>query len=211
MKRIIGMSLVFLLGKTLPLSAYYIDTTNPQYVKVKIYEVRASANADCSNSIRIFSNSSPGSTDMVGNPTLGTGALPNGTYQCFMIKMSDTIHSAPVDTPVGGTCVAGQDIVQDIARPDPSNPGGHGVAPDGTTFALTNGEDIVWIYFRVGAVTDNTSDSSFRPDKGMPLTAPVTVTGDKNLTIVFDFDGRVGTDPNPPHACATDSPTMSIR
>ena len=69
--------------------------TNPSSVLLKIYEVRLSPNADCSQAVTIFTNPSGASRDLVQNPTLGSGAIPNGTYQCFMAHISDQIIYTP--------------------------------------------------------------------------------------------------------------------
>jgi hypothetical protein len=192
---------------------------NPNYVKVKIFEVRASPNEDCSNLVPIFNNASPDYMDAAHNPTFGTGSLPNGTYKCFAIKMSDNIKSQPASNQgTRGKCVGGQgEVVQDVAQP--WTPGIYSQAPDGTHIPLTVGEDIVWLYWRIGGSSgdDPTGDRSFRPDKGMLLSAPLTVVGDKDLTFVFNFDGKVGEscdsgcgDPANWY-CSADAPVMSVR
>src|SRR5262245_41303388 len=69
--------------------------TNPSSAIVKIYEMRLSPNADCSSSVTIFSDPSGTPRDMVQNPTLGSGAVPNGTYKCFIAHISDQITFTP--------------------------------------------------------------------------------------------------------------------
>jgi len=190
---------------------------NPNYVKVKVYEVQASQNDNCSNPVRIFSNANPAYVDAAHSPTFGAGSLPQGTYRCFMLKMDDHIISQPsVDQGQHGACVGNQTVVtQDIAAPHGS-PGIYSQAPDGSHIPITDGEEIVWLYWRTGGSIGGPNqdpDMSFVPTKGMLLAAPVTVSGDRDLTFVFNFDGKEGEDTNDGthYYCSADAPVMSVR
>jgi len=179
---------------------------DPSYVKIKLYEGRVSQNADCSSSIRLFVDANPPLTDVLVGPTLGSGAIPNGTYKCFMFKMSDNIHFQPASA-VGthGACNTGSDYVTDVAHDETA------IDPDGTSHATTAGvNDIVWVYFRVGG--GNGGGGAFRPDQGLSLASAVTVSGDSTRTMVFNFQGAVDEGfNNGAWECGCNAPNMSFR
>src|SRR5436305_10349522 len=77
-------------------------------VKLKVYGVAVSTSADCSNPIVVFSSDVPTELDLAQNPTLGTGTVPDGTYQCVMITFSDQVKATPKTTE--GACIAGMEF-----------------------------------------------------------------------------------------------------
>jgi hypothetical protein len=191
--------------------ANVIGGVDPGYVKVKVFEIRVAASADCSNGMTVFQNAAPGYLDMVNNPTLGSGAIPNGTYNCVMMKMSDFIHFTPKtdNTPPwsNNVCHVGSDSVADVGHDSIAT------APDGTVQTLGNKgtENIVWLYIRTGAPTGQ-NINAFIPTGGIPLISPLVVHGDGAHTMVFDFDGGVGEEQdNGSWACDCDAPTLSFR
>jgi len=191
--------------------ANVVGGVDPSYVKVKVYEIRLFQSADCSGGgLTIYRNNAPSLTDMSNSPTIGAGAIPNGTYNCVGLKMSDNIHFAtPADTLHLG-CHGGDDHISDVGHDDIA------IDPDGTSHVLgTQGtEDIVWLYIRTGGGNTNGGNQhTWQPTSGIPLTAPLVVTGDQSRTMVFDFSGRVGdeSDGLGGWQCGCDSPTMSFR
>jgi len=181
---------------------------DPSYVRVKVVEVRISPNTDCSNGITVFRNDAAGYQDMVNNPTLGAGAIPNGTYQCVMLHMSDYIHYTPATaTGTHNVCTVGSDFVSDVGHD------GTAVDPDGTTHVLGSAgtESMVWLYIRPDAPTAG-NINSFAPTGGIPLLSPLVVNGDGAHTMVFDFSGRIGEEfDNGVWDCGCDAPTLSFR
>ena len=180
---------------------------NPSSVQIKVYEFWLSPNDDCSGAIRVVNNPAPVYVDVVNNPTFGSGAIPAGTYRCGYMKMSDQLKVTPSvnRTP----CTAGSTVTQDVAAADMP---WKIIYPDGSQHNPTNGEDIVYVYFRVKAPTGKDDHNVFDPAYGTPLTAPVVVTGDKVLTTVIDFDGLIGQSiHNPTVACSAQAPTMTMR
>ena len=184
---------------------------DPSYVRVKAYEIRVSPNADCSNAITVFRNAAPSYLDMVNNPTLGSGAIPNGTYNCVMMRMSDQIHFTP-STVNGawahGVCAVGTDGAADVGHDETA------VDPDGTPHVLGNKgtEDILWLYIRTGVTNGQNNQNAFAPTGGIPLLSPLVVHGDGTHTMVFDFSGAVGEEQdNGVWSCDCDAPTLSFR
>jgi hypothetical protein len=208
LKRLLALSLLLS-----PAFVYadVVNGDNPSYVKVKVYEVRVFTDANCSGSgITIFQTNSPSLTDMANNPTLGSGAIPNGTYRCIGMKMSDNIHYALASNSPHNACVASTDYISDVAHDDTA------IAPDGSTQVLgpRGTEDTVWLYIREGGSnTNGSSQHSWQPTGGIPLTSPLVVSGDQSRTMVFDFDGKVGDEDDGLGGwqCGCDAPTMSFR
>jgi hypothetical protein len=184
--------------------ANVVGGVDPSYVKVKVYEIRLFQDANCSGGgLSIYSNAAPSYQDMANSPTLGSGAIPNGTYQCLAMKMSDQIHVSPVSAT--GPCAVGSDYVQDVAHDDTA------IDPDGTQHVLgaPGTEDIVWLYVRIGGNNSNNGNQhSWQPTGGIPLTSPLVVSGNQSRTMVFDFSNRIGNDGG---QCSIDAPTLSFR
>ena len=190
-----------------PVFANVSNGVDPGYVKIKVYEMRVSPNADCSGGITVFRNAAPTYQDFANTPTLGAGAIPNGTYQCIMMRMSDFIRYTPTTANPSWThsvCTVGTDYVSDVGHD------GTAVDPDGTGHAMTAGvEDIVWLYVRPGAPVGG--GNTFAPTGGIPLTSPLVVNGDGAHTMVFNFSGRVGEENGSTWACGCDAPTLGFR
>jgi hypothetical protein len=163
---------------------------NPSSVKVKIYEMRVSKAANCSNSITIFSNPSGTTQDMVSNPTLGAGAIPNGTYQCIMVKIDNQITYIPATT--DGACIQGNSFIRNIFRS-----GSTSIDPNGNTIqgvgssSSDPAETAFWAYFAIGGAPSSNGNSCATPASPCTLTNAVVVSGDKTGTLVTDFDGQI--------------------
>jgi len=162
--------------------------TNPSQVLMKIEEVRLSPNADCSAPVSVFSTASPTPEDMVSNPTLGRGAIPNGVYRCLMIHMSDEITYTPAQDD-GTSCLASTTYTRDIFRTGDSS-----TAPDGSLIAgrgasaQSGTEDFPWTYFSTGGSHSNTC---YQPSSPCVLSSPIVVSGDHTSTFVMDFDNQI--------------------
>ena len=179
------------------------DGVDPGYVKVKVYEFRVAKNADCSNGIEVYRTASPAYEDLTHNPTLGSGTIPDGTYNCVMMRMSDNLRFTASVQDSLHTCTPGVDSTTDVGHDDTA------VDPDGTQHPLgpAGTENIVWLYIRTNAPTGQNTNA-FAPTGGIPLTSPLVVSGDTAHTMVFDFSGRIGDDHG---ACSCDAPTLGFR
>lgn len=176
------------------------NAVDPSEVKIAVYESRISPNADCSGGfIRVFENASPTPQDFLTNPTIASGAIPNGTYRCIALRISDFIRYKPAVTTDSGNCVAGASLTQDIIRGDPS------ISPDGVTTSTAVGEDIVWIYMSTSGSDSNTCLSPTQPCR---IGAPLVVSGDRAGTFVVDFRGQVQDHGS---SCSLEGPTFSFR
>lgn len=186
----------------MPRGSFAANVGNPSYVGIKVYEARASANTNCSNSIRIFADSSPSYKDMAGTPTFGNGTVPNGTYPCLAIKMSDRIEARPAFTSDAGNCTPSTLVVLDVARGDLTQDPVTGVQ----TATTNGGEDIVWLY--ISTTGSDNVNAPWTPATPFRLQNPFVVSNDKVGTFVTDFAGKVRDQFG---SCDCDAPTFSFR
>ena len=180
--------------------------TDPSSVKIKIYEIRMSHSADCSNAIRVVSNPGGVTTDFVANPSLGAGAIPNGQYQCVAVKLSNVISYVPAadDLP---NCTANATYQRSVfhtggGQTTSIDPDGNTITPIGDSQDLT--ENPFWAYFKIGGGTQDCKS----PAAACTLTNPINVSGDRTGTVVVDFDGKVDGSHVP---CDVQAPVFSFR
>lgn len=106
----------------LPVASHAL--TDATSLKITVHQVAVSLSADCSSPTVIFTSSSASGTesDFITAPTLGSGSLASGTYNCVMITMEDAIKfttSAAVD----GNCAASTEYTIDLCRNTASSGG----------------------------------------------------------------------------------------
>jgi hypothetical protein len=181
--------------------------TDPSSVQIKIYEVRMSHSADCSNSIRVVSNPIGVTTDFVTNPSLGSGAIPNGQYQCVMVKLSNVLTYVP-SVNDGANCLGGTTYNRSVFHGGPGqtnsiDPDGNTITPIGVDSSNLT-ENPFWAYFKIGGGTQDCKS----PATACTLTNPVNISGDRTGTLVVDFDGKIDGSNNP---CDVQAPVFSFR
>jgi hypothetical protein len=202
----------------LALSAQSWAAGDPSKILVTIYGVAVSTTTDCSNPIVLFDSSSGVQADFLNNPILGGGNIPDGTYPCVMINMSDVVQFVP-KTSDGVSCVAGQTYSIDICRSD------NGCSFDvrqGTTFSTNNSghgtntspsSDIVTMFLTTTAAA-NGSDNFRKPastsdtTRGIPLLSPFVVSGSSAGKFVVNATNQVSSNGG---LCGLDAPAFSFR
>ena len=173
---------------------------DPASVRVKVLELRLSPNADCSQSVSVFSDASPSYQDLVANPTFGAGSIAPGTYKCAMVHISDEVKYVPAANE--GSCVQGTSYTHDMFRT-----GDTSVAPDGATISghgdpgnPNNGvEDFPWYYFSVTGPYDANNlpangaalGIALTPAAALKLASPLALTGSETVTFVMDYYGQI--------------------
>lgn len=90
-------------------------TFNVSAVKIKVYGMWVSTSQTCENPIKVFENATPSEVNLVSNPQLGGGDIPDGTYPCVMIKISDRIQ---VEHNATGSCAGYSADPIDLFTPD---------------------------------------------------------------------------------------------
>jgi hypothetical protein len=197
---------------------------NPSSAKITVYGVAVSSNTDCSNAKVIGYNASGTTYDLLSNPTLVTGNVDPGTYQCVILYMSSVLTFVPATTT--GNCTAGTTYQRVIcsqsngctftqASPDSSNI----LQFTGTANASasdsqdTTHADKVLLFLSTASTgtggTDFLQPTSGNLTNGLPLSGAFTVAASGTQgTFVIDFDGQVDGTQNP---CDLGPPTFSFR
>ncbi len=174
--------------------------TSPASLFVKVFEMRVSTSSDCSRSVTVFKTAFPDSVDLLTNPTLGSGAVNDGTYHCLMYHVSDKITVTPlVNDPPGCDpavppcgCVVGTQYNLDFFATAPTA----SVSPDGAPIAATGGEDQPWIYFSDSAQSASVNNC-FQPTEvcacaaPCPLPGPLALSQDQTHILVMNFNGQL--------------------
>jgi hypothetical protein len=153
--------------------------------------------------VTVFSNTTPTEVDFLVAPTLGSGNPPDGTYQCIIIKMSDTIKFKP--TTNDSFCQGGTEYTTEVCQSTEFTQ-----VPDtvGTT-ACKTGPDVVYLYLTTGRIGSGGGNAFLQPPAsngttyGVKLTSPLVVSGTATAKFVVTAAGAVvGTpttcDMNPP-------------
>lgn len=76
-----------------------VTTLDATSIKLRLYKVAVSTNADCTSPTTVFESATGIQSDMLTSPTFGKGKIPSGTYRCMMIEASKLMN-----TTAGGTC-----------------------------------------------------------------------------------------------------------
>lgn len=191
-----------LLALTLSASTAFASATiggDPASLKIKVYGVYASTSPQCTNPIPVFVNGTGDYLDFLTGPALGGGDLPDGTYECVIVKMSDVIKHTPKVT--DSSCVAGTEYTGEVCRA--GGDGGLATGLDGTPIACTGdgtsagvGDDTLFMFMTTdaGASTGNRAfELPLAPGdgKGIKLGAPLVISSTTRAKFVVDATGGV--------------------
>ncbi len=165
--------------------------------KMKIYAFYVAKSADCSDPVELFADEDGKEVDMMKSPDIGSGLLDQGTYNCVIMEMSDTITFTPATTT--GVCTAGTEYELDVFRPQGEDYKPTGVLPDGTEVEGAVGEQTMAVYISSLSVSEggDPSNNAFeaptasKTNNGIKLASPLEVTKDTIGTLVLDTSGRV--------------------
>lgn len=178
---------------------------------VKVYKAYASTSGLCTNPVTFFDASTDTTTYPNGysevnfndpNNSIGSGSLADGTYNCVIFKMSDSITFVP-DADEGTQCVAGVSVTMDVCgvffegdSMTITNP------EDGSTTNCSNDEDILYVYISTYSTsTEGAQDQqAFAPPtsngdatNGFNLSSPMIVSDNGTGTFTFGTSGKVQT------------------
>lgn len=166
---------------------------SPTSMLVKFYGLAVSTNTDCSSPQLVFDiSSSPQTYDMYANPTIFSGNLSNGTYECVIMRISDnlrfTVDSAAVAAHPSYCVDTSTIYTTDIYRSGESgwkNLDGNSITAHGS--ASSPVEDIVEIY----ASTDTSAAIAIgkSPNQVITLTSALTLPG--STTFFVDFNNGI--------------------
>jgi hypothetical protein len=185
---------------------------NPESLKLKIYKVAVSTDPLCTDMITIFSSATPVYTDFLGSPTLGSGTVPAGTYNCVAIEFSSVIKPTPAETSTGsGACIQGTEFDLNVSN------GTAYQLIDGTTGVggATDTRIAMWLSTASTETTGTNGHSAFVPPtsvgsstEGFLLSSPLVVSGDAAGTFVVNGSGQIGENGA---SCECGPPAFSFR
>ncbi len=182
--------------------------SDPENLFTKVYKMYVSENADCSDPVLVMDAETVlGEAlipmDMLLGPTLGSGEIADGTYECIVLKMSDQMSFTASAT--DGACTAGETYDLDVCMD-------YGVESEAafTTNPVTGVEtqcadaegtdDTIYVYVSTNSTGEGGGESSnpLQPPTsegdaahGIMLTSPLVVDGDAEVTFVIDGTGKV--------------------
>jgi hypothetical protein len=197
---------------------------NPSVASLKIFGMALSTKADCSDALVVGYNADGTDFDFKKAPTIFSGNIAAGTYQCVILYMNSLLTFTPAATV--GNCVGGTSYTRNVASGStfytPGSPNASNILEFGTRTAVTgtNGQDIthpnkVLLFLSTGSVGTGQTGLAFeRPDaasspKGIKLGAPFVVSDAGSAgTFVVNFDGALDGGQNP---CDLGPPTFTFR
>ncbi|PIS10077.1 MAG: hypothetical protein COT73_11280 [Bdellovibrio sp. CG10_big_fil_rev_8_21_14_0_10_47_8] len=187
MKIVLGLFTIFLMSNN-------VFAADPQYLKIKVYKMAVSTSPLCTNLVTIIDNgSSPTYTDVLVNPTLGSGSVADGTYPCVVIEFSDTLQFASDTTT--GSCTASTNVSMSVCQNSETS-----TLIDGSTTTCTAGDDRVAMYLSTAstATTGTGGHSAFQAPtsvgdatKGFLLSTALTVSGSAAGKFVVNGTGKI--------------------
>jgi len=208
-------------------SPTFAATTDASMAKIKVYGVALSTNADCSNAKVVGYNASGTTYDFMAttHPTLFSGTVDPGTYNCMILYMDSLLTFTPTTTT--GNCTAGTTYTRNIcngsctydsASPDSNNIlvyGATGTAASGSNSQDITHTDKVLLFISTGSTgTGQTGNAFLRPTtagstNGIKLNGALTVSSTGATgTFVANFTGKVDGGQSP---CDLGPPVFSFR
>ena len=189
---------------------------SPSSVQVTVYAVAVSQYQDCSNPTIVGNYPEGQIFDFKQNPAIFNGTVPQGTYPCVILQMSDVITFIPAESD-GVSCVSGTTYSASVCRP--SNSGQYtpmtislnNAITYGTTTACT-GNDVVTTF--ISTLSTGVDGLAFlQPDEdnignGLTLGSPFIVSGTSAGTFVVDFDNQIASNGG---NCTLNRPSMTFR
>jgi len=169
---------------------------DPSSLKVKVYAVYASLSAQCTDPVQIFSNDAGTFVDFLTTPTLGDGELPDGTYNCVIIKMSSIIKHTPKTT--DSSCVAGTEYTGGVCNQSDSATDLDGApiacAGDGSNAGAV--DNTVYMYLSTDAAASRGDKAFVHPltagdGNGILLGSPLVVSATSTAKFVVNANGQV--------------------
>lgn len=206
---------------------------DPDVVKIKVYKVAFSFSEECTDLQTVFDNGdSPETKNFLDSPTLGSGSLDDGTYNCVVIEMSDQVTFSPVedsDTVVDSNpiCEDAKEYTIDVCRADNGDAETTKLI-DGTTVNCAGDQDTkvndrIAIYISTLSTTEplqpgkefNEEANAFiaptqdSKEDGFKLENALVVSGSSEMSFVADFTGRVAEEGG--NTCGVESPNWGFQ
>jgi hypothetical protein len=168
--------------------------TSATSLKLQVYSVMLSTSAQCTSPVTVFSSATPTEVDFLAAPTLGSGNPPDGSYNCIIIKVLDSIKFKPSAND-GASCTGGTEYSTDICQTGETTR-----APDAAGAASacsTAAPDVVYLYLTTGRVGTGGGNAFLQPlapnntSYGVSLTSPLVISGTATAKFVVNAAGKV--------------------
>ena len=169
---------------------------DPSSLKIKVYAVYASLDAQCTSPVQIFQSDAGAFVDFLSNPTLGGGDLADGTYNCVIIKMSSIIKHTPLTT--NSSCVAGTEYTGGVCNMSDAATGLDGApitcAGDGSNAGSV--DNTVYMYMTTASAASPGDRAFVHPlapgdGNGIHLGSPLVISSTSSAKFVVNANGRV--------------------
>lgn len=196
---------------------------SPTVFNLKLYAAYLTTSAACTAPfVEVANNGTTGTSyDMVAAPTILSASPAAGTYNCFILRMSDTMTFRPDATATAAfptSCPTGVDATFDIYRagetPLWKDKDGNDIAATGTESApaesstVVSGATVPGVTIFASTTPASVTAGGVSTNQVLTLAAAVTVTAaTTNLTLVTDFHDKVSE--NSSH-CWMEAGTMAI-
>jgi hypothetical protein len=172
----------------------------PTSLKVRMQKVYLAANADCTNPVLVQDKGAGDYQDLVGKPTIFSGSVAAGTYNCLALKISDIMKftaDATAAAASNGVCVAGRENDFDILKVEQPAENWYDVETGGTIAgAGTYGaavEQNVFLFISTNPSAVTAANARVHVHQLVPLVNPVVIKTSQvtNGAFVFDAANRI--------------------
>lgn len=180
--------------------SFGIDTgIDPEFLKLKVSKLAVSESIYCTNPVTVFEIDEGDQVyeDLLLSPTLGSGSVDNGRYECVIIEFSDYIKFAALENSDMGNCSVAFEYTNEICRGDfPETI----QRLDGTQETCSDGEQTVTLYLSTGSINsqgDSQVGSPFTPpvpgnlNNGFTLNGALTISQGTTATFIVNALGRI--------------------
>ncbi len=172
----------------------------PTSLKVRMQKVYLSTSADCSNPVLVQDKGTGDYQDLAGKPTVFSGSVAAGTYNCLVLKISDIMKFTPdaaAQAASGGVCVAGRETDFDILKVEDPVENWYDVDTGGTVAgAGTYGNAVaqsVFLFISTSPAAVTAANARVHVHQLVPLANPMIIKASQvtNGAFVFDAANRM--------------------
>jgi hypothetical protein len=182
-------------------------TIDAASLKITIHKFAVATSSDCAHPTVVFTSDAGVESDLLANPTYGSGLVDPGTYECVLIELSKIIKTSA--TMSSGSCVQGFEFPDVICRDGQASQ-----LVDGTPVTCSGGDATPQhvTVFVTTASAGKGGDRALLPPasasdttSGIQLSAPLVVSADRVVTLTLDPKQFLdGSGP----VCATSAPSF---
>ena len=134
------------------------------------------------------------------SPQLGSGSIPNGTYNCMAVRIWDNVTFSPTENTTSGACAAASDYTTDICGGDPYWNPDTGASANCAADASPASE-WTWIYMSTVSTDLDADDDCVGCDwnpptadnltRGVTLGAPLVISAAKTSIFKTTITNRI--------------------